>query len=368
MIPNDDKISGIQVGIFIYLTVLGVGILTLPASVVKAAENDAWLVTLVSGLLSLIFIYLMCKVGEKYSQYGYVGTLKKLFGGFLGTLIGLVTFVHFLVFTAIELRIFGETTKLYLLTNTPLEFIILPLLLIAAVHARAGIEPIVRFFEFITPMVLFVLIIFILLFLPKSDYSNLRPFFSQEPIKYLKSIDQTIFAYAGYEILMVIFPFIRKPKEVRKPAIIAMLFITLLYTLVIIQVLARFGVKETQSLIYPTMTLVKSSDVPGAFIERTEGLMMALWILFIYTSVISFVYGLSVVGADVLKQRERKHIISLSLPLVYLIALQGDSVADVFKISDLLTMTSSRFMFMILPLLMFLISTIKKGRNRSNEG
>jgi amino acid transporter len=72
MTPSNDKISSIQLLVFIYNIILGVGILTLPSTLAKAAEQDAWILCLISGLVNIIFIYFMCKVGVKYSEDGFV--------------------------------------------------------------------------------------------------------------------------------------------------------------------------------------------------------------------------------------------------------------------------------------------------------
>jgi spore germination protein len=366
MIPNDDKISSIQVGVFVYNIILGIGILTFPATLVKDTESDAWVVCIVAGLINLIFVYLMCKVGEKYSEYGFVGTLKFLFGKFLGTILALPVLAYFIVFTGIEIRLFGETTKVFLLNETPLEFIIFPLLILTLFLTRSGIEPTARFFEAVTPIVIFIAIILVLVALPNSDFSNIRPFFNHPPEAYIRTFHSAMFAFAGFEILLVLFPFIRKPKKAFKASAIAIFSITLFYTIIIIENLARFGVKETSALIYPTMTLIKASEVPGAFIERIEGLLMALWVLFVFTTVAGLAYAYSVIGEDLLKHKKRKHIISMSLPIVYIIALIGESVAELFQLNDKLTLYLGTYTIIFIPTIMFLASLFRgKGGKKS---
>lgn len=360
MIPNDDKITSIQVGVFIFNTILGVGILTLPASLAKEVKSDAWLVAIVSGILNIIFIYFMCRIGVKFGDLGFVGTLKKLFGGFLGTILALPTFVYFLVFASIGTRIFAETTKLYLLQNTPLEFIILPLLILTIILARAGVEPTARFFEIVTPIVLIVIVFLALVALSDSDFSNIRPTLNEPPMKYLAGIKAGAFAYGGFEVLLILFPFIRKPKQAFKASSIALITITIVYTVIIAETLAKFGPEQTSSLIYPTMTMMQASAVPGGFLERLEGLLLAMWVVFVFTTQVAMMFSFSVIGGDLLKQRQKRHIIPIFLPALYLIALAGESVVQLFKMSDVLLTFLGAYTVIFLPLLMLIASMVRK--------
>lgn len=365
--PDDDKISSFQLGVFIYNTILGVGILFLPASLTKAVENDGWILCIISGLINFIFIYFMCKVGEKYTREGFVGTLKKLFGGAAGILLALPAFIYFVLFESFEIRLFAEIVNQYLLPNTPIEFIIIPLFIVTIFLARSGVEPAARFFETVTPLIILVLIILILVTLPKSDYSNIRPLFATPVIKFIKGINKSIFAYSGFEILIIIFPYLRTPKKAFKAASIALTSIIILYTIITIQCLARFGTRETQALIYPTMSLMRVSEIPGGFIERVEGLLLALWVLFVYTTLVSVMFALSVIGGDILNHRNRKHIISLSLPFIYLISLSGQSIAEVFDLTDKMEMTFGIYTLVILPVIMFFAYLIKRKGEHQNE-
>lgn len=366
MIPDDDKISPYQVGVFVFNIIVGVGVLTLPATLTKEVESDAWILCIFAGLISIILIYLICKVGVKYSDYGFVGTLRKMFGKFLGTLLAIPVFLYFFIFTAIVIRLFGETLKLYLLSRTPLEFVMIPLIILVVFLVRSGVEPTARFFEAVTPFIMFILIILMIVALPESDFSNARPIMASPLLDYIGGLKGAVFAFAGFEILLVLFPFMRKPKQAFKASSYAIGVVTFIYTATTILCLARFGVKETQAHIYPVMSLIKSAEIPGAFIERLEGLMIALWVIFVFTTIAALTYGYSVVGGDILGHKKRKHIISLSIPILYVIGLMGESVAELFKMSDTLSTYLGAYGFIVLPILMFIVSIFKgKGGERS---
>lgn len=369
MIQDNDKISNFQVGVFVFNAVLGVGILTLPASLTKEAGTDAWLLAIISGLINIPFIYLLSKVGERYGEKGLLGILKSLFGRFLGTVLALPVLIYFVAFPGLVVRIFAETIKLFLLNNTPLEFLIIPLLILSIFLARSGVEPTARFFEAVTPIIVIILLGLIIIALPGGrQITNIRPYLTTPAIKYVTGLKTGAFAFAGYEIIMVLFGFARKPKGVFKASVIALLALIGLYVIIIIECIAKFGAKETESLIYPTMTLIKSSEAPGGFIERLEGLLISVWVLFVFTTVVALVYGFSVIGGDLLRHKERKHIIPLFLPVMYLIALSGDNVAQLFDMIDKLTIYLGTYVIVIIPTIMFIMMHIKGKNDKGEKG
>ncbi|MDF2671883.1 MAG: hypothetical protein K0R09_148 [Clostridiales bacterium] len=369
MTPDNDKISSFQVGVFVFNTILGVGILTLPATLTKEVGNDAWLLAIISGLSNVPFVYFICKVGERYGEKGFLGTLKSIFGRLLGTLLSIPVLVYFIVFSGIVVRVFAETIKLFFLNNTPLEFIIVPLLLLAIFLARSGVEPTGRFFEAVTPIIIVILAGLIIVAIPNTkQLTNLRPYLTTPAMKYITGLKAGIFSFGGFEILLILFPFIRKPKKAFKASVISLLSIIVIYTVIIIECISKFGAKKTKALIYPTVTLIKSSEIPGAFIERMEGFLISMWVLFVFTTVVSLMYGFSVIGGDLFKHKERKHFIPLFLPVMYIVALMGDNVAQMFAISGKLSLYLGGFVTMLLPTLMYIMMLLKrKTGNRSGD-
>lgn len=367
MTPSDDKISSFQLGVFIYNTVLGVGIITLPAALTKAVNQDAWMVVLLAGGINLILLYFMYMAGKKYSSYGFVGTLKKLFGKFFGTLLALPVIAYYIILAGLEIRIFSETIKVYLLNNTPLEFIIIPLLILAVFLVRSGIEPIARFYEAITPVSILIIIIVLIVPLPHSDFTNIRPFFSESLVNYFNGVKSAIFAFAGYEVFLIIFPFLRKPKESFKAAAAPIIIISGLYAVIIIECIAKLGVKQTQSLIYPTLNLLKASSVPGAFIERIEGILLSLWIIFVFTTVVAFMYGFSVIIGDITNQKKRKHIAAITIPVMYVFSLTGGSVVELFEMVDSISTYLGLYTIVFIPIIMFMFSLLRGKGDKKIE-
>jgi spore germination protein len=90
-------------------------------------------------------------------------------------------------------------------------------------------------------------------------------------------------------------------------------------------------------------------------------------VLFVFTTVVALIYAYSVVGGDMLNHKERKHIIALFLPAMYLVALAGNNVAELFDLIDKLTITLGGYTAMILPIIMFIMMKLKKDKGKNSE-
>lgn len=367
MITGNDKISNLEVCIFVFLTVVGIGVLALPSKLVQSVDNDGWILAIGCGVLSILLLFIICKAMERHSELGFVETLRYLFGNIIGTLLAVPVAIYAIFITAIELRLFAEISKIYLLHKTPLEFIILPIVVVTVLLVRMGIEPITRSFGIFMYIIGFVAIFLIIAALPKSDFSNLLPMFTKPMSKYIFGMTYFTFAYSGFEVMLVLFPYIKNPKKAFKYSAIAMIMVTVFYTIIVIECIARLGTEETKALIWPVMALTKGISIPGGFIENLEGLLSSLWVLFALTSLVGFLYFFSVVMSGIFRHREHKHFASLSIPIIYLISLQGNSVPEVLEFTDFTMKYLASYTIVFLPTLILIFSYMKKKKGKTTQ-
>ncbi len=365
---DNDRISEYQVMVFVINAILGAGIISLPSMTTQYAGNDGWLIIIASGAINLLLLLLICFAGNKSRERGLFGTLSMAFGKIPSIILLLPFVVYIIVHTGMESRTFSESVKVYLLQRTPIEFIVIPMLLLAVVLARAGIEPICRFFEIVFPFTAVLLFLCMLISSRDLDWSNLRPFFSAAPRDFLKGIVNTTIALEGIQLLLIIYPSIKKPKRVTKYSVLGLLFVVVSNLIANLMCIAKFGAKETSSMLYPTVNLIKVSEIPGAFIERTDTFILATWLLCVFTTIVALLYSLSVICADILNQRECRHAIPLVLPVIYIVSLYGENVAEIGFITQMNSIYLGGYVTLVLPLIVLLSWKLKRKEVNKNEG
>lgn len=365
MIDND-KITGSQLWVFIVMTVIGVGVFSLPRQVAEITGPDGWLTTIIGGVIALLDFYILSRLVKRFPEDTVVEIASKTLGKFLGTLMILIFWIYILLITSMTLRIFGEVVKMTLLLQTPIEIILISILLLSLLLARGGIEPIVRFDEIVFPLILITLVFVSLLAVPRSDFSNLLPAFRTEPLKLLQGAYQTTYAYGGYEIILLIIPFIQKPGKAFKSGITAISVIGAVYLAMVILSFAKFSVYDVKKLIWPTLSMIRTIEVPGSFIDRLEGVVMTLWILLAYTTIVPFVYSLSIMPSRLMNQKEFKHFCSIVIPIIYLVSLIPDNVVEAYSLVGSIVKYFGTVSIFVMPVLLLIVSSIRKLGVRKN--
>ncbi|MDD3840268.1 MAG: endospore germination permease [Clostridia bacterium] len=364
MIKDNDRISAGQARTFIILTIVGVGVLSLPRIASERAQSDAWLIVIIGGVIALSVSFLIIKLGERFPGDTVVEYSQKIVGKFIGTVMSIYISIYFALFCSFIIRIFGEVLKMYLLPWTPIEVTMFALLIMSVYICRSGLEAIARLDKVIFPIFIAISALF-LFSIPDMDLSNLLPVFTTSPVQILRGSLDSAFAFLGIETLLLIFPFIDTKQSIEKTVFNSLLMVILFYLYIVVISIARLGVSGSQSYIWPLMTVAKSIDIPGVFIERIEGVIMGLWVFIAFTSLITLHFTSSLTLSKIFKTTEQKGFIVLLVPFIYSIALLPDSIAEVYDyagfFSKYLGVTASVF----IPLFLFLVSLVrgKGGQN-----
>jgi spore germination protein (amino acid permease) len=334
-------------------TVVGIGVFSYPRQLADVIGTDAWLETFFIGALSLLIIRLIWKIESINNYMEFTSLIKRNFGGVFGGIVLMVFSGTMIFYVALSMRTFVEVIKMYLLEKTPTEFLLVITILCGIYLVRGGIGSVIKFNE-VALWMMFIPVIFILLLALKlGDYTNVFPILHNKPINYIYSLKYTAFSFSGIEILFLIIPFLRNREKSKKIMDRGIIFITLFYALVTVMVLAILSKEHTKMLIWPTITMIKSLDVPGAFIERWDGIVMALWVLFYFTSFSNLYFFSSHIIKENFNLREMKTSSYVLAPFVYIIAILPKNIGEVFSIGATVIPIIFVFNLIVLPLLLY---------------
>lgn len=351
----------------ITVTVVGVGVFSFPSRLAAAVGTDAWLVTLASGVVTYFLLYLIFKIIKINDYNNFYSILNNNLGNIMSKVFAVVFAAYSIYTAAIGMRIFSEVIKMYLLNKTPTEFILLVMILTGVYLVRGDLKSLIKFNE-VCIWVMFIPIIFILIFATRGgDFTNILPVMTHKPMDYLNAIINSTYSFAGFEIAYLVFPFSTNKEKVPKAMKWSMIFITLFYTTVMILCLAFFTDKHLRTLLWPTIALIRAIVIPGAFIERWEGVVMAVWVIFYFTTFVNYYYF----AADTLKHAfnlgDVKIASMILIPIIYLIALYPDNLVELYALEGKVTPIFSLTNYIVLPLLLLLLGKSKRRRRVQDE-
>ncbi|MFT5873108.1 MAG: spore germination protein (amino acid permease) [Clostridium sp.] len=368
---KDKKIIG-DFGLFttIVVAIVGIGIFSCPKEVIGKVGSDAWIVTITSGSVIFLLLYLIYMVVNKNDFEDFTNILQNNFGKFLGGAFAIIFAFYSIFIVSLGMREFAEVIKLYLLRQTPTEFILMITILTGTYLVRGEIGDLVKFNE-ISFWIMFIPIFAVLILTAvNADFTNLLPVFNNHPSDYFKASRYILFCFGGIEIAYLILPYVKNKKNSPRILKKSIIFVSFFYVIVMMLVLAVFSKQQSRVLLWPTISMIRSLDIPGTFIERWEGIVMALWVLFYFTTFVNTYFFSSEIIKNIFKLKDIKLSSLLIMPIIYVIALYPENIAEVYSLQFKSTpvILTAIFVFVLLPVLILIIGKIKaKGRWKSTD-
>ena len=361
---NKEFITPFGVFTSIVVTVIGVGIFSYPRDVTSVVGTDGWLVTIIAGIVTCLLLYIAYRAVKLNNYNKLYNMLENNFGKILGKILALLFIASNILAISLGMRLFVEVIKMYLLQETPTEFIIIVIILTGSYLVRGEIDALVKFNEIGFWIMFLPIVVILLLTFNRTDFTNVLPVFDNNTVNYIKGLKTAAYSFGGIEIIYVMLPFLTNKKRISNIILKSVSFITIFYVAIIIFTLAMFGKEQNKILLWPTITMIKSIDIPGSFIERWEGIVMALWIVFYFTTFTNIYYLSADIVKDMFNLKDIKISSIIIIPFVYAVALYPENIAQLYYINNTITPIFLTFSLLAVPLMLFFGKKLRQKRRQ----
>jgi spore germination protein KB len=355
------KISAIQLFALMFIFDLGTALIV---SYGVTAGKDDWLSILLgmSGGILLFFIYYA--VYRQYPDLPLTSYIRKVFGKYLGWIIGLLYCMSFLYIAARNVRDFGDLLSSSTLTETPLLVIHVSFVLVICYVLYHGIEVLGRTAE----IFLFVLILlgiignFFVLVSGDITFQQIRPPLEHgwEPIITTAFPTITTFPFGEMFAFMMLMPYLNKTKLVKKTWLSALICSGLILSWTAFLNMTVLGVDVMERSTFPTLATIGKVSLFD-FIERLDAIVVLTLLLTVFFKAAIFLYSAVIGIVDLFKLKSHQQII---LPVGIILIFTSMAIASSF--SEHLEEgfdASIKYVhipfFFIIPFLMLIISLIK---------
>ncbi|HZK56746.1 MAG TPA: endospore germination permease [Clostridia bacterium] len=358
-----DVISIDQMVSILILTAISTGILSLPRRLAEIVPFDHWIILLASGLgvAVMVAVYawiIKLKPGEQY--FDILTDALSRPGAYIAALLYIVYYIGLIGFVT---RIFGEVIKVYLLVKTPIEVINVSILVSCIYLSRKGVEVLGRLSMFVLPIGAVVTVILFLLSLTKTNFRNMLPVFQISPIQVLQGVPATMLSFLGLEVSLFFGSNLEKPKESTR-MLIAVAVVVLFYLTVLITAFAQFGPIQMKSLVWPTLDLFDTVDIPGLFIENVQVLVMSTWVMSVFTTIAPLYLSGTIILKSITGFRDQAALAAFFLPFIYFISLIPQNLAHVYKAADGFTRYFASIVVVGVPLIVLISLLVQKRLNK----
>ncbi|MEH7306161.1 GerAB/ArcD/ProY family transporter [Neobacillus drentensis] len=366
METKKESISSFQMFFFILMNTIGDGILTFPNMVYKDARQASWVSILITGLVAGLLVLTYVYLHSRFPKRTIYDICLVVFGKWCGRLIIVGYLIYFFLICFNINQMYMIIITNWILTATPPWVILLLMVMLGIYLGKENLRIITRFYQ-----LCFWIIVFLLLMnlgaIPHFHWKYLFPVNEIAFVNILKGSNSSIPAFLGFDSLLVILPFVTgKLKSKLKYSILSIIFITIIYLFVILTCILFFSPKEMTLIPQPILYLFKSITIFGV-IERLDLIIVALWIVMIMTSYISYLY-LSNIGICTLFHLKNRTISTIVLSfLVYILVLALPISRELVFVQFKMIAILSYIFLAGIPLLAIIVSFLFH-RNGKKEG
>ena len=332
MLTDNDRISSWQMTVILVCVMNSTGLLKMPRTLGEQVGPDGWMSLIIGHALALVMILVMVWLGQRFAGSTFIEYSQQIIGRVPGWLVGLTAVVYWIVAAARIMRVFSDIVKLFVLPRTPVELIIITILLLSNYLARHGIEPLARMMEILFYLVVGLILGLALLSIPTMDLTNLQPIFATSFRTILAGGLRTgARELEGIGVFLMLLPFMLRPERAATVGTIGMGINLALHLVIFTTTISVFGI-HALDLTWPVALLAQYAVVPGALVEHMEILFILVWITVAYTSIVIYIYLASLGLSRLFKMGEPSVLICPILPIIYFIALIP---ANVFTVENL---------------------------------
>lgn len=341
---------------------LGVGIQGFQRIIYLEAKHDAWISVILGGIATAVVGFVMVKILALYGSSDLFGIHYDVFGKWIGNLMNIVFILYFLVSFHIIIRNYIEVIQAWVFPEVPNWLIALTLAYLVYYGLNGGLRTIVgvSFFSVILSLWLILLIAYPVPFL-KWDY--LFPVFESSLTEIAMGAKQMTFTVLGFEIILVIFPFLKEKNRVHKHMQYGLIFTTILYTAVMLISLAYFSGGQLERTIWGTLSMLKIVRFP--FIERFEYVAITFWILIVLPNLMLYLWA-GARGLARMTGKKEQRISWILLTVIYFTLIYPLSRVQINMLNDYFA-RGAFYLILVYPFLLYVAVLIKKKLFRKKE-
>lgn len=297
-------------------TIIGIGFFKLAHDIVKIVGQDGWLPNIVGAVYPIYVISISLYIMKKFPKDNIIHIGKKLFGKGIGTILGCIYLLEFIMLLPSIAAGFTNILRVYAVTFLPRANIIICIIAVSWYSAMIGIKNMCRmskltFYIFLLPLAVSVGA------LKSGSILNLQPVFQCNLKQFINATALTTFQYAGMEFLLLVHPYFKDNNKAGKSIYKALFVMTVIYTWIVFITIYYLGPELVPKSLWPFTLVTESIVIP--VINNFRFIFVFLWAIVIVKAVSNYYYYI-VIGVSSNFNVPEKKVAAFVFPVVIIIA------------------------------------------------
>jgi len=340
-----------------------------PSSLIIATSGQraAWIVSLLSGLTSQLFLFLILRFMRAHPEQSFLDVLSKRVGRWAFYWYGAIIFGAMTINGAINLRLLVDQTKIVTLPNTPVSVLMLISLLLALYLNHKGVETIGRVSYAIFPWMMAVILALFVMLVNQVRVSSLFPILGPgiEQVG-LEGMKHGLY-YGEVLALPLLAHLVRDQKTFEKGLKRAGFYVVAFTTAFLLLELLVLGFPASIRVSFPFLEMARLIFL-GRFIQHLEGIFAAVWLIIAFVQVAIDLYLATYTFAVLFKVRSYQPLLPAMASLLFLLALLPHYFYQTLLFKDQLLMHWGGVVVYGTLVVFFLIGWLRKGRAGGHDG
>ncbi len=360
MFSHNGKISSRQVMILLVLTMLNMNLLILPRITVSYGGRDGYILPLLSIIIGVILVFIITSLTVKFPEKTFVEMSKELLPNWIAYILILIFALEFIIGTAFELRMFCELVHRQLLPDTPIEAIMILMLLCVAYLIKSGIEAIGRMGEMLNYFIIIPLAIILVIAAFKVDYRQLLPFMHGKGVEMLQGSCIIGYIFIPLQFLLMLTGLMREPKQVKKVSYVVVIIVGIIAGILTLFTISQIGETEVMRQIWPVLGFMKSVGIDNSTVENQQVFVMIIWLFSVFTFISLGIYFCSLLGSRTFKFKRENILVLPLIPIIYFIAITMPNLATAFDWYLKFQFYCGWIFTLVVPIILLIIAKIRK--------
>ncbi|MBH0164849.1 GerAB/ArcD/ProY family transporter [Fictibacillus sp. 7GRE50] len=336
----------------------GVGILGFHRIIAKDAGYDAWISVLIAGAIIQLIMAVMIHLLSS-ANGDIVDVHNQLYGKTLGSILSGIIMFYFWLAAVSVLREYIEIIQVWMFPTLP-TWVLALLILTLCYYIISGGFRVVAGICFVAVIYTFLLF-FNHFYLPRNyiHIDNVLPILDHTFVDLLRSAKETSYSMAGFEIILMVFPFIKNARSSQKFAHLGIAFTTLFYTVGAFTTFLFISEKQIQTTIWARINI--NTLTTFSFIQRIEYILASLYLIKIVTIITLMLWASSRGFKKIFKKKQKAPLLVLMASSLVLCQLLDDRYI-LHSFLDMISGISLGLFYLYIPLLWLFYIVVKKKK------
>ncbi|WP_088066714.1 GerAB/ArcD/ProY family transporter [Gottfriedia luciferensis] len=337
---------------------IGVGVLGFQRIIAKDAGYDAWISVIIAGIFVNLVVWFMYKM-LTIAEGDIIDAHKQLFGNIIGATFSLVILAYYTILCISVLRLYIEIVQVWMFPTLSTWLLAIFILLLCYYIVSGGFRVVVGIAFLST---IFTGVLYALLFHLPFEYvhvDNILPILDHSVKELLLSAKQSIYTMAGFEVLLMIFPFIRNGNSSQKYAQYGVGFSTLIFALSAFTTFLLLSEKQLVHVIWARIYIAKLIHFP--FLERFEYILISSFLIKVL-SILALLLWSTSRGLKLIFKIKQKYTLILISVIILVVCQLLDTRYQINAFTDYTSRAALWIFYIYIPLFSIIFMMIKSRR------